>query len=89
MDKQGRLTDDDLAEITSLLETRLSTACWNCGERDWLIFPTLLGEEFFDRGGEYLTSASIGPKVRLTCRNCGNIIYFAADALGFGGAHDG
>lgn len=82
MDKQGKLAESDLARIKQSLATRLKSACWNCGEQDWLIFPTALGEAFYDAEGQYLTSAYLAPKVRLTCRNCGNIVYFSAESMG-------
>ena len=88
VDKQGRLSENDLKVLTGAISERLTASCWNCGCSDWLIFPTLLGEGFYDKGGLYMTSATLGPKVRLTCKNCGNIIYFSADALGFTGAED-
>lgn len=82
MGQHGLLTDNQLLHLKGRLTEVLTASCWACGKHDWLIFPTLLGEEFYDAEGSFLTSASMGPKVRLTCRNCGNIIYFSSEALG-------
>lgn len=83
MDAQGSLDDSDISDIERRLSDKLKRGCWNCDAQDWLIFPTLLGEEFFDGKGRFMTSASLGPKVRITCGNCGNIVYFSAEKIGF------
>lgn len=78
----ARLPADSLDKIEKHLITHMKDGCWVCKDSDWLIFPTLLGEDFYDEAGRYMTSASMGPKVRLTCRTCGNIIYFSAESMG-------
>lgn len=85
MDEQGKLSADELAIVTHLLENKLKSACWNCGEQSWLIYPTVLGEAFYDGKGQFLTSAHMAPKVRLTCKECGNIAYFSAESMGLKG----
>ena len=82
MDRQGNLTEEELTGIKDQLTSKLQSGCWNCKNQDWLIFPTVLGEAFYDAEGEFLTSAYLAPKVRLTCRNCGNIAYFSAESMG-------
>jgi hypothetical protein len=82
MDKIGNLSEAELTGIKDNLSHRLKKGCWNCGEQDWLIFPTALGEGFYDAGHGFMTSAHLGPKIRLTCRNCGNIVYFSAESMG-------
>lgn len=82
MDEQGKLSDDELAQVKAGLSDKLKAGCWNCGEQDWLILPFVVGEEFYDAQGQFLTSASYAPKIRLTCQNCGNIAYFSAKSMG-------
>lgn len=82
MDRYGNLSEAELAAVKERLSTSLKSACWNCAQQDWLIFPTVLGEAFYDGAGQFMTAAHVGPKIRLTCRNCGNIAYFSAEALG-------
>lgn len=82
MDTQGRLSGGELQLIKDRLATKLKSGCWNCGEQDWLILPTVIGESFYDAKGQFMTSAHFAPKVRLTCRSCGNVAYFSADSMG-------
>lgn len=82
MSDKAKLPADSMDKIEKHLIKHLKDGCWVCKGNDWLIFPTLLGEDFYDGSGQYLTSASMGPKVRLTCRTCGNIIYFSAESVG-------
>ena len=82
MDRQGKLSSSELLTIKEGLATKLKAPCWNCGEQDWLIFPTVIGEAFYDAEGQFMTSAYLAPKVRITCRNCGNIVYFSAESMG-------
>lgn len=76
------MTDAELASVKQVILEKLQPVCWSCSQQDWLIFPTVLGEAFYDANAQFLTSAYLAPKVRLTCRNCGNIAYFSAESMG-------
>lgn len=82
MDSYGKLSETELAATEAALAKRLEKPCWNCESMEWSVFPVLLGEDFFDHTGNYMTSSTMGPKIRVTCKGCGNIAYFDALALG-------
>lgn len=82
MDEQGKLSEEEMNAIFSGLSEKLLSGCWNCSAQDWRILPFVVGENFYDAQGQFLTSASFAPKIRLTCNNCGNIVYFDAKAMG-------
>ena len=82
MAEVGALTPRQMRIVEERLKEIFTGPCPVCGERHFLLFPTMLGEGFYDAEGQYLTSATLGPKIRVTCHSCGYILYFSAETFG-------
>lgn len=76
------LTDKQMTMVSDHLEKVLTDGCWICKKNEWIIFPRLSGEKPYDPHADYLSMAESNPKVRITCKNCGNINYFSTDLIG-------
>lgn len=81
MDEKGKMSEADLRKVKLFLAANLTSPCWNCGKAEWSIFPIVIGEEFYDGEGRFMSSAYLAPKIRMTCANCGCIAYFSAEML--------
>lgn len=80
---QGLMSDDQLNALHTKLLDVLGN-CPVCCERDWLIHPEILVDAVYNGIDLQLRLNQLfaAPKIRLTCRNCGNLLYFSASALG-------
>lgn len=82
------LSSDSLAKVAAHLEERMKRGCWACGENDWLIHPFLSGERPYDPQASFIAVQESAPRVRLTCKTCGNIAWFSADIIGVTGEEE-
>lgn len=82
------LAEDELAAVKKHLSDKLVTGCWVCQENDWIIHPTVTGEKPYDPTANFIAVADSAPKVRITCKNCGNIGYFSTDVMGLSRPED-
>ncbi|MFG6566702.1 hypothetical protein [Sulfitobacter sp. 1A13679] len=76
------LSEQQMATVRRHLERVLTDGCWVCKKNDWIILAKLSGEKPYDPNANYLALPDSGPKVRITCKNCGNAAYFSSDVIG-------
>lgn len=77
-----RLTPEQIEKVREHLEVRMVNGCWACGSNDWLIHPFLSGERPYDPAARIIAVQESAPKVRLTCKSCGNVAHFSAEVIG-------
>jgi hypothetical protein len=76
------LRADQIEIVEKHLEKFMINGCWVCQNNDWIILPRLSGEKPYDPEAEYFAIADSAPKVRITCKNCGNAVYFSSEVIG-------
>jgi len=76
------LGEDQMDIVRKHLEKFLVNGCWVCEKNDWIVLPRLSGEKPYDPEAAYLSMEDSAPKVRITCKNCGNVAYFSSEIIG-------
>lgn len=77
-----RLSDEQVERVHGHLVRFNVSGCPICGRNDWKVHPLVTGEKPFDPEATYFAIADAAAKVRLTCANCGYVLYFSTDAIG-------
>lgn len=80
-DYPWKLTKPQLDRIHEHIRRFMTDGCWICELNEWRVHPYLIGEKPFDPEAKYVAIADSGPKVRIACGNCGNVVYFSADVM--------